>query len=156
MVNPEYGRTPELIDFQSKFRLDELEIATVPGWRLSLRPKQLTLGSMVLSVVSGACNHADLTPDEGAGLVDGFALSELLAREVFGAVRINVLCLMMQDPIVHFHILPRYDRPHTYAGRTWIDADWPGPPVVGAGEDDPSVLQVLGHDLRSAVLRLRG
>lgn len=140
--------TRDLVEFRAKFRLDELEIARTPGWILSLRPGQITLGAMILSLASGARNHADLTPEEGAGLAAGLGMAERLAREVYGAVRINALCLMMQDPVVHFHILPRYDAPCTRHGRQWEDADWPRPPTIRPGEEPPELLHALRDDLR--------
>ena len=55
---------------------------------------------------------------------------------LFGFERINYLMLMMVDPDVHFHVLPRYGSARTFAGVTFEDAGWPGPPrldVVNAG-----------------------
>jgi len=34
---------------------------------------------------------------------------------------------MMRDPIVHFHIIPRYSSPVSMGGFTIEDADWPNP-----------------------------
>ena len=142
--------------FARKFRLDRLTLWQGGGWVLSLRPEQITLGSMVLSVESGARNLADLGPDEAIGMGRGFALAEGLAREVLGAVRINILCLMMQDPIVHFHILPRHDRTARRHGRDWSDGDWPGPPLIRPAPTDAEVLEALAAELRAAAASRSG
>jgi diadenosine tetraphosphate (Ap4A) HIT family hydrolase len=42
--------------------------------------------------------------------------------------RINYLMLMMVDPHVHFHVLPRYQRAPEFDGQHFSDAGWPGPP----------------------------
>lgn len=42
--------------------------------------------------------------------------------------RINWLMLMMVDPQVHFHVLPRYDGARSHGDLTVGDAGWPGPP----------------------------
>ena len=56
--------------------------------------------------------------------------AEDAAGALFGAVRLNALCLMMKDPLFHFHLLPRYAAPVDFAGRPWVDDGWPGPPAL--------------------------
>lgn len=148
------GQGTDLAAFREKFRLEDLHLVECDGWILSLRPAQLTLGAMVLSAASGVQDLAALAPGEAPGLARGLGLAERLAREIFGARRINALCLMMQDPVVHFHILPRYDAPVERHGLTWHDADWPGPPVIGPAETPEPVLMALRDELRAAVSRL--
>ena len=142
---------PTLYAFRAKFRLAELEVARPAGWVLSVRPGQLTLGAMVLTVESGVQELAAMDAAAGAGLAEGLSLAERLAREVYGAVRINALCLMMQDPVVHFHILPRYDRPVERHGRIWQDTDWPGPPSIRPVNDEAAVLWAVRDELRQVL-----
>lgn len=146
------GQAGDLAEFRHRFRLDDLTLVEWDGWVLSLRPGQLTLGSMVLSVASGTQDLARLTQEEGAGMAAGLGLAECVARDHLGAVRINALCLMMVDPVVHFHILPRYAGPVTRHGVTWRDADWPGPPAIGPCDTPDPVLRALHKDLRAAAL----
>ena len=40
--------------------------------------------------------------------------------------------LMMVDPHVHFHVIPRYEGSRTAAGLTIADAGWPGQPDLGS------------------------
>jgi len=40
--------------------------------------------------------------------------------------------LMMVDPNVHFHVIPRYSEPRRWNGVEFPDAGWPGPPQLGA------------------------
>lgn len=134
------GSNEDLISFEEKFRLRELHVADVGGWVLSVRPGQLTLGSMVLSSGSGAACMADLSDKEREGLGAGLALAEKLVRRAFDASRINYLCLMMQDPIVHFHVFPRYARSVEEYGHVWEDPDWPGPPMVRPVTTEDEVL----------------
>ncbi|PRZ43858.1 hypothetical protein [Tritonibacter scottomollicae] len=138
--------------FRAKFRIDELSLTERGGWMLSLRPGQLTLGSMVLSVTSGTQDLARLTPEEGAGLVAGLGLAEQLARKQLGAVRTNALCLMMQDPVLHFHIFPRYDALKQRHGQSWQDTDWPGPPTITPVETPEALLMVLRDELRDTAI----
>lgn len=145
------GHDADLNVFRTKFRLDDLHLAEDGGWVLSLRPGQLTLGAMVLSVASGVQDLAALDEGEALGLAHGLGLAERLAREVYGAARINALCLMMQDPVVHFHILPRYGAAVQRHGRTWHDADWPGPPAIGPVDTPEPMLMALRDELRGAI-----
>jgi diadenosine tetraphosphate (Ap4A) HIT family hydrolase len=39
--------------------------------------------------------------------------------------------LMMVDPNVHFHVIPRYSDPREWNGIAFPDAGWPGPPELG-------------------------
>jgi diadenosine tetraphosphate (Ap4A) HIT family hydrolase len=38
--------------------------------------------------------------------------------------------LMMVDPHVHFHVIPRYASPRLFDGQDLGDASWPKPPDV--------------------------
>ena len=141
-----------VVQFREAFRLDELTVAEEAGWAVSIRPGQVTIGSMVISALDGHLDFQDLSPGEAAGLASAFATAERLAKEVFGAVRINLACLMMKDPIVHFHVIPRYMEPVERYGRTWVDADWPGPPTFGgASVDDDDVLRAIRDELSAAL-----
>jgi len=46
--------------------------------------------------------------------------------------KINYLMLMMVDPHVHFHVIPRYEGSRSAAGLTIRDAGWPGQPDLGS------------------------
>ena len=138
-----------LAEFRAKFRTEELKIADFGTWRLSLRPEQLTLGAMILSLKSGDMNLSDLKAEQGCDMAAAFSWAENASRQKFGAVRLNLLCLMMKDPIVHFHILPRYAHRVDCAGQSWVDTDWPGPPLVRPIETDELALQTILAELRS-------
>ena len=51
-----------------------------------------------------------------------------------GFERINYLMLMMVDPHVHFHVIPRYSGDREWRGLTFGDAGWPGPPDLGSAQ----------------------
>jgi diadenosine tetraphosphate (Ap4A) HIT family hydrolase len=139
----------ETLEFRRKFRLNELTIATLGQWVISVRPAQLTLGSMVVSTAEGELDFASLGTAAGPDLLRAFAVAEELATKRLGAVRLNIACLMMKDPIVHFHVLPRYDRTIHRYGATWEDTDWPGPPTFGPASTSDEVLFALVEDLRA-------
>ena len=101
-------------------------------WCVLLRPEQATLGALVL-----ACKE----PVQAFGLVspEGFTELQLVTRQLEQALahafeyqKINYLMLMMVDPDVHFHVLPRYASASSFKGVSFADEGWPGPPNLGA------------------------
>jgi diadenosine tetraphosphate (Ap4A) HIT family hydrolase len=140
-----------LAEFRDTFRLDDLTVTERGGWILSVRPAQLKLGAMVISAAGGQQRFQDLTAGDGAGYISIVAAAERLAQEVYGAVRINVVALMMKDPVVHYHVLPRYDAAVDRHGITWTDDDWPGPPTFGPASTDDQVLFAIRDELRAAL-----
>ena len=136
-------------EFESAFRLPEFVVHERGGWRLSVRPGQITLGSMVLSVADGALDFTSIDGSTAQELTAACAVAERTANGLYGAVRINLACLMMKDPVVHFHVLPRYGEGVERYGQTWEDADWPGPPTFRKVETSEEVLQAVRDDIRS-------
>lgn len=140
-----------LDSFKEKFDLETLTLFENYSWVLSLRPEQLTLGSMLISSSKGICDFQDYKNDDGAKFYYTVAISEKIAKEVFGAVRINILCLMMVDPIVHFHIIPRYDSKKLRYNKIWEDLDWPKPPSFRCAPTEVNVLQEIWKDIKESI-----
>ena len=101
-------------------------------WLVLLRPAQVTLGSLVLAAKSDATAYSDLPRDAFAEQADAVAAIERALTVFTGYERINYLMLMMVDPNVHFHVIPRYSEPRNWGGIDFPDAGWPGPPQLGA------------------------
>ena len=97
-------------------------------WWLLLRPAQVTLGSLVLVAKSDSTAFGSLDPAAHAELAPITAGVEALLKARIDYQRINYLMLMMVDPQVHFHIIPRYEGTREGAGLTLTDHGWPGPP----------------------------
>ena len=114
-----------------KFGWPATLIAEFDHWLVLLRPAQPTLGSLVLAAKSDATAFAGLPGEAHAELqrVTG-AIDAALARFT-GYARLNYLMLMMVDPHVHFHVIPRYEGEREKDGISVTDAGWPGPPALG-------------------------
>lgn len=116
----------------AKFGHPATLIAEYDHWVVLLRPAQPTLGALVLAAKSDATAFGDLPPQAHAELaVVTRAIETALTRAV-GYARINYLMLMMVDPHVHFHVLPRYEGERSGGDVTVADAGWPGQPDLGA------------------------
>lgn len=109
-----------------KFEYPRTLIKEFKFWTVQLRPKQVTLGSLVLINKSEALHLGELSDAEWAEFAEVSSLAERLLKKVFSPDKFNYLALMMKDPNVHFHMIPRYERDVKFAGQTFTDPDWPG------------------------------
>ena len=103
-------------------------IAEYEHWVVLLRPAQPTLGALVLAAKSDATAFGDLPAEAHAELKVATAAIEAALSQAVSYAKINYLMLMMVDPHVHFHVLPRYDGERSGAGLTVADAGWPAQP----------------------------
>lgn len=114
-----------------KFGYPATLIAEYEHWVVLLRPAQPTAGALVLAAKSDAQAFAELSPAAFAELGTVVARIEQTLKAAVDYARINYLMLMMVDPCVHFHVVPRYDGERTLAGVTVRDAGWPAVPQLG-------------------------
>jgi diadenosine tetraphosphate (Ap4A) HIT family hydrolase len=120
-------------------------------WLVLLRPVQVTLGSLVLAAKSEATAFADLPRDAFAEQADAVAAIEQALTRFVRYERINYVMLMMVDPNVHFHVIPRYSAPRDWNGIVFADASWPGPPRLDQAVDlDAEQLALLVTEVSAA------
>ena len=101
-------------------------------WVVLLRPAQPTLGSLVLAAKSGVTAFGALPAEAHAELATATADIEAALTAAVGYERINYLMLMMVDPHVHFHVIPRYEGSRERDGLALPDRGWPKPPDLGS------------------------
>ncbi len=130
----------------AKFGHPATLIAEYDHWVVLLRPAQPTLGALVLAAKSDATAFGDLPAAAHAELKIATAAIEAALTEAVGYAKINYLMLMMVDPHVHFHVLPRYDGERSGEGLTVADAGWPGQPDLAQAVklDDAQVAALSG------------
>ena len=99
-------------------------------WVVLLRPAQVTLGSLILAARSDATAYSKLP-------AAAFAEQAIAVRAIEQALagfcqyeRLNYLMLMMVDPNVHFHVIPRFSQPREWNELSFPDHGWPGPPQL--------------------------
>ena len=112
----------------SKFGYPDSCIAETPHWLVLLRPQQVTFGSLVLLCREPVTAFGDVSRTAMAALPGVAKNIERLLTAETRYQKINYLMLMMVDPDVHFHVIPRYDGVREYAGLSLADTGWPGPP----------------------------
>ena len=139
-----------------KFGHPETLLAEWSHWAVLLRPAQVTLGSLVLVCRDPVQRFGAISPEAAAELRLAVAAVEAALGECLRFDRINYLMLMMVDPDVHFHVIPRYATPRRYAGFELGDPSWPGPPDVTRAQEIPdAVREALLRDLRARLATAR-
>lgn len=134
-----------------KFGHPHTLIAEYDYWVVLLRPAQPTLGSLVLAAKSDATAFGALDPAAYAELGKVTANIETALGEAMRYERINYLMLMMVDPHVHMHVIPRSETPRTLGGVTVEDSGWPGPPnLAGAHALEPDERDALRDAIKAA------
>ena len=120
-------------------------------WVVLLRNDQVTLGSLVVAEKSPATSLSAVAPHALTELASIAGDVETAFARTFQPDKFNYLMLMMVDPNVHFHVLPRYSSSRKCAGVTFEDRAWPKAPSLG--EVTPTTLAqrnvILGllHDV---------
>jgi diadenosine tetraphosphate (Ap4A) HIT family hydrolase len=94
-------------------------------WVVLFRYRQVTIGSLIIMSKSDKSQLGDLSTEQWAGFAEASHDVETWLKDAFGAEKFNYLALMMKDPEVHFHVIPRYSKPVAFAGKEFIDPDWP-------------------------------
>ena len=131
---------PMANDTMRKFGFPDTMVRDFEHWAVLLRPSQVTLGSLVLAAKCNATAFGELPDGAHAELAQVTAQIEATLSEAIGYDRINYLMLMMVDPHVHFHVLPRYEGDRTFGDIRIADAGWPGPPDLATGRKLPDDL----------------
>ena len=116
----------------SKFGYPETLIHDYRHWVVLLRPQQATLGALVLVCRDPATAFSRISAGAFAELQRATADIEAGLSAFRKYEKINYLMLMMVDPDVHFHVLPRYAETQNFSGVDYPDRGWPAVPDLGA------------------------
>ena len=111
-----------------KFGAPQTIIHRYQYWSVMLRPVQLTLGSLVLAAHEPVHEFSKLSQESFTELHKITAQLEPALAKAFNYDKLNYLMLMMVDPDVHFHVIPRYAKARCFNGLEFIDFGWPGAP----------------------------
>ena len=133
-----------------RFGYPDTLLARYDHWVALLRPAQPTAGSLVLASTSEATRFSDLAPEAFAELGAVVCDIETALSAAVRYDKINYLMLMMVDPHVHWHVIPRYDGERELEGVKLADRGWPKLPQLGeALQLSPEQIARLGERLRA-------
>jgi diadenosine tetraphosphate (Ap4A) HIT family hydrolase len=110
-------------------------------WAVLLRPSQVTVGSLVLVSKEAVQAFSELSPPAFADLREITGRIERSLKRAFAFDRINYLMLMMVDPDVHFHVIPRYAEERKFCGIVFHDPSWPRQPDLSRANDVDDVIR---------------
>ncbi|QSR16990.1 HIT family protein [Novosphingobium sp. KA1] len=138
-----------------KFGYPASLVAEFEHWLVLARPAQPTLGSLVLAARSEATAFGNLPVEAHAELKRVSAAIEAALAGAVDYARLNYLMLMMVDPHVHFHVIPRYEGAREWQGREFVDCGWPKVPDLGhavalEGDDLAALAAWLGQAFAAA------
>lgn len=111
-----------------KFGYPGTLIADYSSWVVLLRPQQATLGALILANKEPVQTFGDVSAAGCEELARVTRDIEHALRAAFAFDKINYLMLMMVDPDVHFHVIPRYADVRSFDRIEFEDQGWPGPP----------------------------
>lgn len=109
-------------------------LAEYGHWLVLLRRTQPTLASLVLAAKGEATAFGALGGEAFAELGQVVADIEAALAAAVQPEKINYLMLMLVDPHVHFHVVPRYEGERSACGVTIADSGWPRMPALGEAE----------------------
>ena len=95
-------------DFNSKYSIAKYMLYENSHWRIALRQEQKTPFSLILCVKTNIFDLGEMTKDQNEDLLDCYRFLKKLLILDLKAYRINYLCLMMVDDILHYHVFPRF------------------------------------------------
>jgi len=113
-----------------KFEEDKNTIKDFGHWKLLVSNNTRTLGNCVLIIKRDVRRFSELTAEEVVNLGVAIKETENALQSAFQYDKINWLMLMMKDPQVHFHVIPRYKDIKEFSGVKFDDCFKEGNPFA--------------------------
>ena len=124
-------------------------------WVVLFRAKQVTIGSVIIMSKDVRQNSlGDLSIEAWSEFGAVCRDVEQALSATFGAEKFNYLALMMYDPEVHFHVIPRYSKTVEFAGVHFTDPDWPNATQRIGLELDAITLDTIERHLKEKFAEL--
>ncbi|MBW2520815.1 MAG: HIT family protein [Deltaproteobacteria bacterium] len=135
-----------------KFGYPDTLVKEFDHWVILLRPQQATLGALVVICKDQATTFSMISAEAFTELKNVTKTLETGLKKCFSYNKINYLMLMMVDPDVHFHVLPRYAGTKLFEDMEFYDAGWPGLPDLSyVNEIDLRIKQGLMDTLQQSL-----
>ena len=132
----------DINDTMVRFGFPHSTIAEYERWVVALRPQQVTLGALVLICRESATAFSQISAAAFGELATVTRSIETALARAFAYDKINYLMLMMVDPHVHFHVVPRYGGDREFAGARFADPGWPRAPDLGRAVEVAETVRV--------------
>ncbi|MCK7537555.1 MAG: hypothetical protein MZV63_44675 [Marinilabiliales bacterium] len=108
------------------------------------------MGSGILSLNRYALQFSEVTINEMKDLGSLIFIIEKTMKKTFDYDIMNYLMLMMVDHHVHYHVIPRYNKPKQFGEVDWLDTGWPGIPVISVNQhsDKTNILPLIHSSIK--------
>jgi len=117
-------------------------------WKVVVRKNNFKLGSCVAITKKHHDAFSDISDEEMAEYALIMREFESAIKKAFNNDAIHHLALMMKDKHTHFHIIPRYKEPRSFAGEEWVDDFSPGGPL---GKREPPLSQEVLNQIKEEI-----
>ena len=114
----------------AKFKYPSSLLREYDNWYLLLRDPQATFGSMIIINKDLKQRYSEIDIHSHMELFEVIEDIETKIYEFLNYDKINYLMLMMVDPEVHYHVIPRYKKEVIFNGNDFLDYGWPRPPIL--------------------------
>ena len=111
-----------------KFGYPDTVVQEYENWCIVLRPEQVTLGSMILICKDDVNKFSNISNDAFQEYPFIIKVIENTLFNLFAYDKINYLMLMMEDPTLHYHVIPRYKNERVVVEKIYKDTGYPGIP----------------------------
>jgi len=138
-----------------KFNYPSSLLEEYEHWYLLLRPEQVTIGSLILISKLGETRFSEIKSPAFNELQKIIKEIEQTLQSSFSYQKINYLMLMMEDPEVHYHVIPRYSEDKSFNNFIFKDNGWKGMPDFKNYNHAPKEVLVHLHEyLKKEFLKL--
>lgn len=126
-----------MLDTLKKFGYPGSLVREYDHWLVLVRPEQVSLGSMVLIEKSGVHSFSKIPQESFVEFGQVVTDAENILAAEFRYDKLNYLMLMMADPEVHFHLIPRYSEDRSFNTINFKDSGWPALPALDQVNEVP-------------------
>jgi len=138
----------------NKFGYPNTLVKEYDHWCILLRPEQITLGSLVLICKDDVTRFSSISDKAFQEYPEIIKAIENTLSDLFEYDKINYLMLMMVDPNVHFHVIPRYSESKFFRKVIFIDFGWPGIPELSkCNQVSNKLFTDLREELKKAFIK---
>ncbi len=113
-----YNHSMNLDDF------DHLLIKEYTNWKVQLYSNQAYLGRCVIIFKGNKQDLADTTLEEFIELHKILGALKNALTKAFSPTKFNYICNGNQEPQLHMHVFPRYDKPVLFNNVEFKDVNW--------------------------------
>lgn len=131
----------------TKFDLKNNLIKEYKYWNLLVRKSHIKLGSCVALLKRDCYPLSEITAEEMAEYAILTKDVELSLKKAFDPHTIHHMALMFVDKHIHFHIIPRYSKVISFAGKDWTDDNIPDPLMQKGDEISQEILNTIKNKI---------